>query len=140
MRAGADDGERARCCASCCTRIAKCPAVTPRLKEIRSLYQLESLFPDAGGRERRPAMDFDIEFLEVALYDLHSRLDALKRAWVQYVSGEQKTAARFRELVAAFKAKATDLGNQHLIKLLDAIARGGAEAARPVSARRSSSW
>ena len=53
-------------------------------------------------------MEFDIEFLEPALYDLHSRLEALKGAWVQYVSGEQKSAGRFRELVAAFKAKAGD--------------------------------
>src|SRR6185503_9614087 len=44
------------------------------------------------------------------------------RSWVQYVSGEHKTAAPFRERVTAFKAKAKDLGNQHLIKLLDAIA------------------
>jgi chemosensory pili system protein ChpA (sensor histidine kinase/response regulator) len=99
--------------------VAKCKPVTPRIKEIRQLYQLDGLFPEAP----KPAgsMDFDIEFLEVALYDLHSRLEALKGAWVQYVSGEQKSAGRFRELVAAFKAKASELGNQHLIKLLDAI-------------------
>jgi chemosensory pili system protein ChpA (sensor histidine kinase/response regulator) len=40
---------------------------------------------------------------------------------VQYVSGEQKSAARFRELVASFQAKAAELRNQHMIKLLDAI-------------------
>jgi chemosensory pili system protein ChpA (sensor histidine kinase/response regulator) len=98
--------------------VAKCKPVTPHVKEVRQLYQLESLFPEApkaGGA----SMEFDIEFLEVALYDLHSRLEALKGAWVQYVSGEQKSAGRFRELVAAFKAKAGTLGNQHLIKLLD---------------------
>ncbi|HEX6691809.1 MAG TPA: Hpt domain-containing protein, partial [Burkholderiales bacterium] len=100
--------------------VAKCKPVTPRIKEIRGHYQLESLFPEAP--KTGAAMEFDIEFLEVALYDLHSRLEALKGAWVQYVSGEQKSAGRFRELVAAFKAKAATLGNQHLIKLLDAIA------------------
>ena len=99
--------------------VAKCKPVTPRIKEIRQLYQLESLFPEAP--KQAGTMEFDIEFLEVALYDLHSRLEALKGAWVQYVSGEQKSAGRFRELVAAFKAKAGELGNQHLIKLLDAI-------------------
>jgi chemosensory pili system protein ChpA (sensor histidine kinase/response regulator) len=62
-----------------------------------------------------------MEWLEPALYDMHSRLDALKAAWVQYVGGEAKAAGRFRELVAAFKTKAMPLGNQHLIKLLDAI-------------------
>jgi chemosensory pili system protein ChpA (sensor histidine kinase/response regulator) len=100
--------------------VAKCPPSTPRQKEIRRLYQLDSLFPRAEAGAG-PVMEFDIERLEVALYDLHSRLDALKSAWVRYVSGEQKSPAPFRELVAAFKAKAKDLGNQHFVKLLDAI-------------------
>jgi chemosensory pili system protein ChpA (sensor histidine kinase/response regulator) len=100
--------------------LAKSEADTPLLKQIRSLYQLESLFPDAGGHEAGGEMD--IEFLEVALYDLHSRLDALKSAWVQYISGAPQAAARVRELAVAFKAKASELRNQHLIKMLDAIA------------------
>src|SRR5258706_1774015 len=100
--------------------IGKAKPATQRLKDVRQLYQIDNLFPrhDAGPGIH---LEFDIERLEVALYDLHSRLDALKRSWVQYVSGEHKTAAPFRERVAAFKAKARDLGNQHLIKLLDAI-------------------
>src|SRR5262245_45934285 len=101
--------------------IGKAKPTTQRLKDIRQLYQIDNLCPrhDGGGPGMR--LEFDIERLEVALYDLHSRLDALKRSWVQYVSGEHKTAAPFRERVTAFKAKARDLGNQHLIKLLDAI-------------------
>jgi chemosensory pili system protein ChpA (sensor histidine kinase/response regulator) len=101
--------------------IGKAKPATQRLKDIRQLYQIDNLFPrhDAGPGVH---LEFDIERLEVALYDLHSRLDALKRSWVQYVSGEHKTAGPFRERVTAFKAKARDLGNQHLIKLLDAIA------------------
>ena len=100
--------------------IAKSAASTPRLKEIRARYQLDALFPRAEPAAG-VALEFDIERLEVALYDLHSRLDALKRTWVQYVGGEPKAAATFRERVGAFRAKAKDLGNQHLIKLLDAI-------------------
>jgi chemosensory pili system protein ChpA (sensor histidine kinase/response regulator) len=100
--------------------IGKAKPTTQRLKDIRQLYQIDNLFPrhDTGPGVH---LEFDIERLEVALYDLHSRLDALKRSWVQYVAGEHKTAAPFRERVTAFKAKARDLGNQHLIKLLDAI-------------------
>lgn len=100
--------------------VAKAQAVTERIKEVRHLYQLDGLFPATGN----PAgiAEFDIQFLEVALYDLHSRLDALKCAWVRYVSGEQKSAGQFRDLVGSFKAKAAELGNQHLIKLLDPIA------------------
>ena len=108
---------------------AKCKPVTPKIKEVRQLFQLDSLFPEAA--PAAGTMEFDIEFLEVALYDLHSRLEALKGAWVQYVSGEQKSAGRFRELVAAFKAKAVTLGNQHLIKLLDAIALVAAKLPDP---------
>jgi chemosensory pili system protein ChpA (sensor histidine kinase/response regulator) len=98
--------------------IAKCKPVTPRLKEIRQFYQLDSHFPapDLPG-----AMQFNMDSLQPALADLRSRLDALKSAWVQYISAEPASAARFRELVASFKAKAKELGNQHLVKLLDAI-------------------
>jgi chemosensory pili system protein ChpA (sensor histidine kinase/response regulator) len=101
--------------------VAKAQGPSQRVKQIRQLYQLDSLFPEEP-RAAGAALDFDIEWLEPALYDLHSRLDALKSTWVQYVGGEPKAAARFRELVASFKAKAVPLGNQHLIKLLDAIA------------------
>jgi chemosensory pili system protein ChpA (sensor histidine kinase/response regulator) len=100
--------------------LAKSGAATPRAKEVRAAYQLDTLFPAAGG-EPRLGLELNSELLEAALYDLHSRLDAVKSAWVQYISGEPKAAARFRELVASFKAKASELGNQYLIKLLDAI-------------------
>ncbi|HLX81652.1 MAG TPA: Hpt domain-containing protein [Burkholderiales bacterium] len=100
--------------------VAKAQGPSQRVKQIRQLYQLDSLFP-AAPKPAGATLEFDLDWLEPALYDMHSRLDALKSAWVQYVAGEQKAVARFRELIAAFKAKATPLGNQHLIKLLDAI-------------------
>jgi chemosensory pili system protein ChpA (sensor histidine kinase/response regulator) len=101
--------------------VAKAQNPSPRAKQIRQLYQLETLFPEP---QKAPVMglELDMEWLEPALYDMHSRLDALKAAWEQYVAGEPKAVTRFRELVTAFKAKALPLGNQHLIKLLDAIA------------------
>jgi chemosensory pili system protein ChpA (sensor histidine kinase/response regulator) len=99
--------------------IAKCPRPTPRTAEVRRFYELDSFFPppDAPATE----LELNSEWLEAALYDLHSRLEALKSAWVHYVAGEQKTSARVRELVLSFKAKAQELGNRHLIKMLDAI-------------------
>src|SRR3954454_17305421 len=100
--------------------IGKSSAPTPLAKEIRALYQLDTLFPGAPP-EGGASLEVNTEFLEAALYDLHSRLDAVKSAWVQYISGEQKAAGRFRELVGSFRTKAAELGNQHLIKLLDAI-------------------
>ena len=99
--------------------IARREAVTPRIKEVKELYQLESLFPQPAKADG--VVEVDIQRLEVALYDMQSRLEALKRAWVHYISGDHKSAGPFRELVVAFKNNAKDLGNQHLIKLLDAI-------------------
>ena len=101
--------------------VAKSGSAAPLARELRQAYQLDLLFPSAEA-SAAPSHELNTEWLEAALYDMHSRLEALKSAWVQYVSGEQQSAARFRELVAAFKAKAAELGNQHLIKLLDAIA------------------
>ena len=101
--------------------VAKSGSGAPLAREIRQTYQLDSLFPGSEAASA-PSLELNMEWLEAALYDMHSRLEALKSAWVQYVSGEQKSAARFRELVASFKAKAGELRNQHMIKLLDAIA------------------
>jgi chemosensory pili system protein ChpA (sensor histidine kinase/response regulator) len=99
--------------------VARREAATPRIKQVKQLYQLESLFP----RLERPTavLELDVERLEASLFDMHSRLDALKHAWEQYVAGEADKARVFRERVADFKTKTKDLGNQHLIKLLDAI-------------------
>ena len=98
--------------------IARCKPVTPLLKEIKQFYQLDVLFsePDLSGM-----MEFDMDWLQPALNDVRSRLEALKGVWVQYISGEPASAPRFRELIASFNAKAKELGNQHLAKLLDAI-------------------
>src|SRR5258706_5580540 len=109
--------------------IAKAGAATPRLKEVRQYYQLDSQFPQAD--QGKTLLEFDAERLEAELFDLPSRLEALKRGWVQYISGEHKTAGRFRELVNAFKAKAKDLGNQHFLKLLDAISLVAAKLPDP---------
>ena len=99
--------------------IAKCKPATPLLKEIRQLYQLDSLFP---GADLSTVMEFDMDRLGQALADMRSRLEALKGLWLQYVSGEPKSAARFRELAAAFSSKAAEVGSAPLAKLLDAIA------------------
>jgi chemosensory pili system protein ChpA (sensor histidine kinase/response regulator) len=99
--------------------IGKCKAVTARIMSIRKLYQLDTLFPEP---DLARLMTFDMDWLQPALNDARSRLEVLKATWLQYVSGEPRSASRFRELVNSFKAKANDLGNHHLVKLLDAIA------------------
>ena len=100
--------------------VARRDPLTPRIKEVKQLYQLDSLFPRP---ERLPdvTIELEAERLEASLFDLHSRLDAIKHAWEQYVAGEADKARVFRERVADFKTKSKGLGNQHLIKLIDAI-------------------
>ncbi|HEX6529123.1 MAG TPA: Hpt domain-containing protein, partial [Burkholderiales bacterium] len=100
--------------------VARREAATPRMKEVKQAYQLDNLFPTP--EQPVAGLELDAERLEHALFDMHSRLDALKRTWEQYVAGERDNARQFRERVTDFKAKTKDLGNQHLIKLLDAIA------------------
>jgi chemosensory pili system protein ChpA (sensor histidine kinase/response regulator) len=110
--------------------LARREALTPRIKELKQLYQLDTLFPrpeTAAG----VALELDAERLEASLFDMHSRLEALKRAWEQYVGGERDKARVFRERVADFKARTKDLGNEHLIKLLDAIAVVAAKLPEP---------
>ena len=99
--------------------VAKCKPATERIKEVKKLYSLESLLPSAQGPG---AMELNMDYLQPALSDLRSRLESLKGTWLQYVSGEPKSVARFRELVGSFKAKAAEVGNAQLAKLLDAIA------------------
>jgi chemosensory pili system protein ChpA (sensor histidine kinase/response regulator) len=99
--------------------MAKCKPATARIRDIKQLYQLDILFPEP---DLPGLMEFDMDWLQPALIDVHSRLEALKDTWQQYISGEPKSISRFREQVASFKAKAVELGNPQLIKLLDVIA------------------
>src|SRR3989475_2691998 len=100
--------------------VARAKPSTQRLKDIKLLYHLDSLIPspEAAGQE----MELDMDWLQPVLGDARSRLDALKAVWQRYVTGEPKSVLRFRELVSSFKTKAAELGNKHLIKLLDASA------------------
>src|SRR5688572_27153837 len=100
--------------------LARRPALSPRIRDVQTRYELQSLFPGAE-KTQVDLLEMDAERLEAALFDMHSRLDSLKRAWEQYITSDADKARIFRERVADFKAKTKDLGNQHLIKLLDAI-------------------
>ena len=99
--------------------IGKCKATTPRIKSVRQLYQLDALFPEP---DMAGLMTFDMDWLQPALSDARSRLEVLKSAWLRYVSGEPQSTLRFRELLASYKAKAGELGNPQLVRLLDVIA------------------
>jgi chemosensory pili system protein ChpA (sensor histidine kinase/response regulator) len=98
--------------------LAKCKPVTPRVKDVKQVFQLDSLFPEPV----QPDWEYDMDMLQPALIDMRSRLEALKDVWQQYISGERDSAEQFRELIASFNAKALELGNWYLIRLLDVIA------------------
>jgi hypothetical protein len=64
----------------------------------------------AAGRDRAPQ-----------LKDALARLENLKEVWTEYVSGEPKRLARFRELAPALTQKARELENTPLTQLLETI-------------------
>ncbi|HEU4353316.1 MAG TPA: Hpt domain-containing protein [Burkholderiales bacterium] len=109
--------------------LARRHVATPRIKEVQQLYQLATLFPRP--EKRAQVLELDAERLEASLFDMHSRLEALKRSWEQYVAGEREQARVLCERVADFKLRTKDLGNEHLIKLLDAIALAAAKLPDP---------
>lgn len=98
--------------------IAKCKPATPRIREIKQQYQLDSLFPEP---DLPGFMEYDMDWLEPALNEARSRIEAIKSVWVQYISGESGALQRFRESVTELKAKINDLGNMQLIRMLEVI-------------------
>jgi len=99
--------------------LASCRPLTARIAEVKQLYRLDSLFPEPSLPESK---DFDMARLEPTLHDIRLRLEIIKSTWVQYISNEPRTLSKFREEVAALKARINELGNHHLVRLLDAIA------------------
>ena len=99
--------------------IAKCEAATSRIRDIRQLYQLDSLFPEP---DLPGLMEFDMDWLEPALNEVRARVQVIKDIWIQYVSGEADTLRVLRESVTALKAKIHDLGNVQMIRMIDLIA------------------
>jgi chemosensory pili system protein ChpA (sensor histidine kinase/response regulator) len=57
--------------------IARREPVTARVKQVKHVYQLESLFPRP--EKAAQVVEFDAAQLEATLFDMHSRLEALKR-------------------------------------------------------------
>jgi chemosensory pili system protein ChpA (sensor histidine kinase/response regulator) len=98
--------------------VATCDISTRRIGEIKQLYRLDSQFPEpAGGgppgiRPRKPA----------AGVERHARAAGRRQsAWVQYTSGDPKGLALLRDVSKKLHEKASELGNQHLVRLLDVV-------------------
>ena len=105
--------------------IACCSAGTQRLRQVRQVFQLDQLLPAAE------AAAPDLSSLQPAIADARSRLQALKRAWQQYVTGEAPGAARVREITASLMELASALPNAHFTRLLEAIALAAATLPEP---------
>ncbi|MEO7727671.1 MAG: Hpt domain-containing protein [Burkholderiales bacterium] len=98
--------------------IATCDITTGHIAEVRQLYRLDSLFP---GPALPGLMEYDLESLQPALNDMRARLDVAKSSWVQYTSGDAKGLALLRDVLKKLHEKASDLGNEHLVRLLDVV-------------------
>ncbi len=98
--------------------VATSDVSTRRIGEIKLLFRLDSQFPE-------PAvpglMEYDMESLQPALEDMRARLEVAKSAWVQYTSGEPKSLILLRDVAKKLHEKASELGNQHLVRLLEVV-------------------
>ncbi len=92
--------------------------VTKRIREVKSLYQLDSQLPEYG---LDGTLEFDLPKLQPVLDGMKARLTALEDCWAKYTSGEPRTLTPFREQAAALKDLAKDLGAYHICNLLDVV-------------------
>ena len=94
--------------------IASCRVTNPRLLHAQQVLDLVGLIPEAqaaGAAQRhQPLLD-----------DARIRLENIKEVWTEYVAGEPRRLARFRELLDPLTQKTRDLGNAPLLQLLLAI-------------------
>ena len=98
--------------------IATCDITTGHIAAIKQLYRLDSLIAEPA---LPGLMEYDLESLQPALNDMRARLDVAKTAWVQYTSGDAKGLTLLRDVVSKLHEKASELGNQHLVRLLDVV-------------------
>jgi len=98
--------------------VATCRPLTPRLREARKLFQLDSLIPHALHGDS----DAGAERLKPIIEEARTRLENIKDTWAEYVSGEPKRLERFRELLPGLQEKAAELGNAQFTHLLERIA------------------
>src|SRR5689334_8457731 len=94
--------------------IACCAPLTQRLRDIKRLYGLDVLVPGQGSAA-------DLDSLQPALEDTHSRLQAAQQTWQQFLAGEANAGLAFRTRVKALRERAADLRHAQLSRLLDAI-------------------
>lgn len=105
--------------------IASARVVTPRLREVRACFRLDSFLPEANqgagtGSALKPALD-----------DARARFENIKDTWTEYASGEPKRLERFRAMLIPLTEKTRELGNAPLGQLLEAIGAATAHLPEP---------
>ncbi len=98
--------------------LATCDAFTRRTGEIKQLFRLDNQIPEPA---LPGLLEYDLERLQPAIADMRARLEVAKGAWVQYTSGDAKGLPLLRDVVKKLHEKASDLGNQHLVRLLEVV-------------------
>jgi chemosensory pili system protein ChpA (sensor histidine kinase/response regulator) len=95
--------------------IACSAPLTQHLRDIKRLYRLDSLVP-------RASTEAEAHDRRSLLQEVAAKLQALAQAWQGYVAGDANSTAAFRERAPALQASAAALGDEHLSKLLGAVA------------------
>ncbi|HZQ72452.1 MAG TPA: Hpt domain-containing protein [Burkholderiales bacterium] len=89
-----------------------------RVAEAKQLYQLEALLPDLA---KAQALESTRDQIAAILRSVRSRLEALKSAWLKYMAGDAKGAARFRQLLAELNSNLGLISGSPLAALLVAL-------------------
>ena len=113
--------------------LAHAEPVTKRIREVKSLYQLDSLLPEYG---LDGTLEFDLPKLQPVLDSMKAQLTALEDCWAKYTSGEPGTLSSFREQAVAFKTLPKDLGASHICNLLDVVIMIAAKLPDPYPPQR----
>jgi len=100
--------------------IARSRSDAPRVAEAKQLYQLDALMPDLAKAE---ALESTRDQIRAILRSVTSRLEALKSAWLKYMAGDAKGAARFRQLLAELNGNLGLIAGSPLAALIDSLAQ-----------------
>lgn len=98
--------------------IALARPVTDRVREIKSLYCLDSHIPEfcVSG-----TLEYDTPALAPVLDRMRQNLERIEQTWSRCAEGTPGSLPTLREEILTFKDAARDLGHYRLVRLLDIV-------------------